>query len=637
MKYQLECPVCEQRFAVDSESAGKTVKCPGCSRSFKLPSKKKAVDQPPPAATSTSSPAKPLPAPLPLAKPIAPAPADDQLDQPKISEPSGIRTNKPSSMGMAAAKQKRKKQKMVRGIATILGLTIIVGILAGFLVMRLSKDANQVAYAEPDLETQSPDQEVQNSDSNVSTKAPSTGSSSSAAPDPVKPKAPKPEKKIVHEDLAPQKYVFHESKQVDESWDSVYKHLVTLTIHNARGTHKAVGTIVDSRGWILTSYSAIKGASKIEASSGYKTIDQFYQPPALSDSVRGVITTDPEQDLAVLSVNRRFVVSFADVAITEKDFVVEGEFMLQSGPPTPKNVYACYESKIAISGKFDDLAKKSQAIAKSKQLTSKTLPWLVCPDHQKAIPGAPLVRINGTIEAIHVFSIDDQAHYVPVHLLNELLSSANDQPQPLSVLRDPSGVENGSSEVAVDVDHPIRKTSVQLNRLVKLCEQFNWVATNKSQYGQLQKFSRHFVTALNYVKENKESEPELTGDLQTQLEQVKKSIASGLSKAKPASVKAMNKFAAADLKKPNQVVPFYGSVIELEVSAGKDVLQLDRTKPSANVALNRDESRDRFNRGDICMAFVKVPAQIERTAYSIRDRKVVAVVVDMITRIDVSK
>ena len=177
---------------------------------------------------------------------------------------------------------------------------------------------------------------------------------------------------------------------------------------------------------------------------------------------------------------------------------------------------------------------------------------------------------------------------------------------------------------------------MRLNRLVKACEEFSWVATDKSQYDLLQRFSRHFATAINYVKEN-ESDPELTGDLKAQLKQFEKSIANGLSKAKPASVKAMNKFAAADLKKPNQVVPFYGSVIELEVSAGKDVLQLDRTKPSANVALNRDESRDRFNRGDICMAFVKVPAQIERTAYSIRDRKVVAVVVDMITRIDVSK
>ena len=635
MKYQLECPLCEQRFTVGSESSGKKVKCPGCSRSFKLPAGRSA-ETPPPAQPTASMPlAKPLAAPLPMAKPIAPAPvaADDQ-PKPNIN-PTGIRTGKPSAMTMAAAKQKRRKRKMVRGIATILGLAIIVGILSGFLVMRLQKQANQDnTNVEP--MSKNPDQDGSASDSDPSEMATKTDSQS-IAPKQEKKETPKPEKKIRYEDLAPQKFVFNDSKQVIECWDLVRPHLVTLTVHNALGTHQAIGTIVDSRGWILTSYAAIKGASKIEVASGYKTIDQFYQPRKLTDSVRGVVTTDPAQDLAVLSVNRRFIESFANISITEKNFVVEGEYMLQCGPPTPTSVYPCYESKITISGKFDDLSKTSKAVASSKQLTSAKLPWLVCADHQKALPGAPLIRIDGTLEAIRVFSIDDQAHYVPVHLLKPLLASASDQPQPLSVLGGTSDAENESSKIAVGVDHPIRKSSVQLNRLTGLCEQFNWIATDKSQYDQLQEFSGHFVKALKYIKKNKESEPELTGELQVQIKQIKKSIAAGLNKSDQASVKTMNEFAAADLKKPNKTVPFYGRVIELEVSVGNDVLSLPQTKPRTSVSLKRDPSRDRFNRGDVCLAFVKVPAEGERKAYKIREKKVTAVVVDLITRIDVSK
>jgi len=628
MKLQLECPVCEQRFTVGSESAGKKVKCPGCSRSFNLPPKKKA-NKPAPIQPAASA---PPPKPLPMAQPLAPASADDQ---PAINQgPSQVRTGKPSALASAKAKRKRKKRQMIRSIAVILGLATIVGILSGILVMRLQKQAKQGnAAAEP--MTKNADQAGSDSKSDISAEV--TQTDSSPALPQIKQEKPKPEKKIIHEELAPQEFFYHDSKKVEKCWELVRQHLVNLTVYDSFGTHKAIGTIVDSRGWIVTSYSAIKGASKIEVTPGYKTIDQFYLPPSLTDSVRGVVILDPAQDLAVLSINRRFIESFANITVTEKDFVVDGEFLMQCGSPTPNNVYACYESKIAISGKFADLPETSKAVAKSKQLTSAELPWIVCQDLQKALPGAPLVRINGTLEAIHVFTIDDQAHYVPVHLLKPLLKKASEETQPLSVLGGSSDEESDSSKIAVSVDHPIRKSSVQLNRLTSLCEQFNWIAKNKSEYDQLQDFSQHFVTALKYVKENQKSEPELTEELQRQLKEIKKSISAGINKADLDSVKTMNEFAAADLNKTNQIIPFYGRVIELEVSVGNDILKLMKAEPSANVALNPDQTRERFNRRDVCMAFVEVPGELVRRAYKKDDEKVSSVVVDLITRINVSK
>lgn len=633
MKYQLECPVCEQRFKVGSDPSGKKTQCPGCSRKFRV-SAGRAADTPPPAQPVAPPPlAKPLPAPLPLAKPI---PSIEIADQPEpVEDTTGIETLKSSAVTIAKAKQKRRKQKMIRGLATIVGLSIIVAILFGFLVIRLQKQAKQ-DNTNAEAPSKNSDQDRTASAPGLLERATKTDLAP-VAPKQDKKKTPKPEKKIRHQDLAPQKFVFNDSKQMRECWDQVQPHLVTLTVHDALGKHQAIGTIVDSRGWILTSYSAVKGASKIEVASGHKTIDQYYLPKNLTDSVQGVVVTDPAQDLAVLSVNRRFIVSFANIAITEKNFVVEGEYMLQCGSPTPKNVYASYESKILIAGKFDDLSKTSKAVASSKQLTSAKLPWLVCKDFQKALPGAPLVRVDGTLEAIHVFSNDDQAHYVPVHFLKPLLASANGEPQPLNVLRGTSDTGTDSSKIAVGVDHPARQSSVQLNRLANLCEQFDWIATDKSQYDQLQTFSQHFVTALKYIKENQESEPELAGELQVQLDQIKTSIAAGLNKPDPASVETMNNFAAADLNKPNKTVPFYGRVIELEITTGNDVLSLLKSKPRRNVSLNRDESRERFNRGDVCMAFVEIPAEKVRKAYKIGEDKVTAVVVDLITRVIVSK
>lgn len=629
MERQLECPVCEQRFTISKKPTKDKIQCPGCSREFKVRAGKDEKTKPrvSPAASAA------LPTAIPLAKPIAPQ-KEERVVVGEKSSSAGIRPNKSTSAVFAAAKRKRRKQKKIRAIVIIFGLAAIVGILAGLLVMRLSQKkkttADNVAAVETTAENSSG---AQGSDSAVDTKSAVSTSDvkKDTDPEPVK------EKQIRKEELAPQKFIFHDEDQVDDCWDLVHPHLVKLTVHDARGSHPAVGTIVDSRGWILTSYSAIKGASKIEAASGYKSIDQFYQPPKLSDTVRGIITSDPQQDIAVLSINRRFVESFASIVITEKDFVVEGEYLVQCTPPTPESAYGCYESKISISGKFDDLAPASKSLAKSMELTSTELPWIVCQDKQMALPGAPLVRIDGTLEAIHVFSQDNNAHYVPIHLLKPMLASASDKPQPLSVLQDSSGSTGAPDSPGVAVDHPVRKTSVQLNRLADICEGFNWIPSNEKDYEQLREFSDHFATAINYIKTNQKSDPELTSELQTQISGIKKSISVAINKTDQASVEEMNRLAAIALKRPktNRVVPLYGTVAQLEVSAGNDVLKLVGT--SVGVALNPDIERDRFFRGDLCLAFVEVPKEPSLKAFKVQEQTIQSTVVDLITRINVSR
>ncbi len=585
----------------------------------------------------------PMPKALPLAKPIAPS-----AEQPiEIVNQATVRTGKPSAIANAAARQKRKKQKMIRGIATIVGLATIVGILAGLLVMRLQQQANRKKGESETIAaaTNQNTEAIEQNDTNPDTlgKSPTTSQRDPEQEPPEKQEAAskqvpaKQEKQIRHEELPPQELFFHDAKKVAECWDLIHPHLVKLTVHDARGTHEAIGTIVDSRGWILTSYSAIKGALKIDVSSGYEKIDQYYLPPNLTDSVRGIITSDPAQDLAVLSINRRFIVSFANIAITDKDFVIEGDFMIQCSPPTPKNVYSCNESKIAISGKFDDLSTASKSVAKSKDLVSNTLPWIVCPDQREPLPGEPLARIDGTLEAIHVFNVENNAHYVSVHNLKTLLADAKDDPQPLRSMQQSGGVAGESDQVAVGVDHPIRQTSVEMNRLATACQKFNWIATDKTEYENLQTFAEQFATAIKFIKANQKTDPDLTTEIQAQVKQIKTSIAAGVNKPDKASVELMNQLAATDLKKAGRIVPFYGHVTELEVSVRHDVLELSRTEPAISVCLNPDESRDPFYRGDVCLAFIEVPTQPERKGFVINKQKVVAVLVDLITRIDVAR
>ena len=619
MTHQFECPVCEQQFEISNKSPDKKVKCPGCSHRFK-PTKKKTVRHSKPAPIPLAS-----SAPLPTATPQLPRPTTRETDagasrNPAEKETSQVRPNKASKAVFAASKRKRVRQQKLRGIATIIGLALIIGILSGFLIMRLRSD-NKLALNEVarELDTE-----------NLPTADGHDPEQSAASRTSTFPESAKKPKQIRHGELKPREFVYHNAKQVDQCWNQIHPHLVKLTVHDGLGSHPAVGTIVDSRGWILTSYSTIKGASKIEVASGYKTIDQYYQDAKLTDTVRGIIVSDPEQDIAVLSVNRRFVESFAEVVITQKDFVVEGEFMLQCAPPNPESAHGCYESKVGISGKFDRLREPGKSLAEKMKLASTELSWIVCPDKQKAVPGSPLVRIDGSLEAIHVFSKDDKAHYVSVHLLKPMLADAVDRPQPLSSLQD-----NG--RFAVDIDHPLKETSVLLNLSSDVCKQFDWIPKDQTQYQQLREFSGHFAKAIKLVKKNQDSNPELVKEIHPQIKQIEDSISLGI-KNNRTPVEAMNQFAAIELKQsqPLQVIPFFGSVADLDVSAGNDVLELEGTNPATIIGLNPSQG-DRFQRGEFCLAFIQIPEVPSSKSFEIRGKTTSCTIVDLVTRISVSR
>jgi len=182
MTRQLECPVCEQRFTIPSNFSEKKVQCPGCSRKFKLRSNKKKPPKPETPKPERALPAAPIPAapipaaPIPLAKPITPkedpAPTTPSPTPTQENEPLISKQMKTSRAISKAAKKNRKKQKMIRGIAGILALAIVVGILSGLLVLRL-REANQPTTA-ADSQPQGPPSSVEPSLDSLTGAPPST-------------------------------------------------------------------------------------------------------------------------------------------------------------------------------------------------------------------------------------------------------------------------------------------------------------------------------------------------------------------------------------------------------------------------------------------------------------------------------
>jgi len=646
MDYLIECPVCEQHFKCSADSPSAKVKCPGCSRKFPLSSAVKLGTSIPMAKKTKPSPSK-----IRLAVPATKV-SDQDSDSSKIDfdskrakpkkAPESV-TAPIASVGkkpITARRLIKKKRKQRRVIWTIGLLAAIIGLLSVLLIIQLQKNPignssarnEEQPAAENDGSVDGTSDNSKTADSNEP--ADDTAAASTDNADSKKPrvKDSPPVKRIRLDDLEPIKNVFHSDKDVVNCWDLVHKHLVNLTVHDAKGEHPAVATIVDSRGWIVTSYNAVKGASKIDVTASVKSIDELPKPDLLKDVVRGVIKLDPKQDLAVLSINRRFVESFADIKVTPKYRVLEGEYLIQSTPPSKIAPYARRETKMEICDKLGALSGKAQAMAKERELESPELNWIVCPDKQSTLPGAPLIRIDGTFEAINVFTENDLAYYVPVDRLRDLIADADDKPQPMALL---GGANMEDGVVAVETTHPMRKTSVMINRLAEKCQKFNWIPKNREDYDQLLDFSKQYVTAINFIKKNKEDEPELAAEIKTQTDRIGNSILKSLAEnVDYPATKQANEFSAEELKKPNHVVPIFAKVFELSISAGSDILVLDQTENF--VALTDDDSRKQFQREGECLGFVRTQKRPSTITYSIRGQKIPASVVRLMTRFDIS-
>lgn len=638
MDHYIECPVCEERFHVRVDDPNKQITCVGCSRKFLFSAAAK-LQAPAPKAVGRDNrlaiPTKPVPSPTPTegAKVQKSANPDEDLVLQPASETETVSLSGSGPLtSQGLLKRRRNKRKVIGALTTVLLLAAIIGILSGLLINQLMKNplASAETETDPANKTSAPiDPKEPLFDAGLD--IPNEVATDKGAAAPLKTKSTEP-KRIRLEDLPTQEFFFHELRDVQKCWDLVQPHMLSLTVHDAYGTHEAVGTIVDSRGWIVTSYTAVKGASKIEVTQTVKVIDELPNDALLKDIVRGVIKIDPAQDIAILSINRRFITSFADISITDKNKVVEGEYLLQAAPPSTANLYGRSETKMQYCGRQDTLSEAGKAeIDKRKHIAPETQ-WIACPDKQNTLPGSPLARIEGVVEAINVFTHDDVAYYVPVHELKSMIAKAVDEVQPMSVL---GGADLSSGPLALGTDHPARDASVSLNQLAQKCEDFQWIPSDKEQYDVLQSLAEELAKLVQFVKSNKESDPELAAQARVQVEQVKNSIAKSLTKMTPdkyASIRTLNKFASEELKTPGRAVPFFGDVFTVRVSHGHDFLGLTMT--DTFVRLANDDTRENFAREAKCFAFIKTTGNVESVNYPIRDETIPATTVKLITRID---
>ncbi len=565
-------------------------------------------------------------------------------ESPTVAAPVSVIKTKEELSGVESIRRDyelRMKRKFITTIVTACVFLLIIGALVTMLILQI-RSVDQVAeIPEPDpvaetsndaLEEKADSADEANSPEKPDDKTKTDSDNSAQA----KPSKDEPVRKLRLKDLAPQKFAYLKKAQVEDAWTTIQPQLVNLKVYDARGSHMAVGTIVDTRGWVLTSYSAVVGASKIEVIQSARSIDELTDD-MLMDQVRGVIAIDQANDFILLSINRRFVISFSEVEYANSSKVVESAYFVQSAPPTFTNPYAKHEARISVRGELDDLDQNAQNKAIKSKLGEPTgllgkkdgpatdddpLTWLVASSPKQPLPGTPLVTVRGRMAAMNVFSDSRSGQYVLVDEVPDLIASADGKIQPLSVL---GGTTSEAVLVAVADDHALREQSVGINRTGEACKVFNWIPETEEQYKTFQQFAVYFYELKEYSRENADSDDQNDQAIVKQVTAWENSlterfveIIQGSNDEERKKLQNLNQeFAKPAIQKGGQVVVLFGQVDPVGIRGDRIILNLYGDDTSVSVPLGE---RDFPMRPETeWLAFVKAPATPKQVVFKVND------------------
>ena len=288
--------------------------------------------------------------------------------------------------------------------------------------------------------------------------------------------------------------LFKAKKMMDNGWFNLKPYLLELYADTPTGRKTATGMIVDSRGWVVTSYNAFKGASEIHLRRAVD-VDRS-DSKRVRDKVRGFIAVVPEHDLALLAINRRLIDTFEDLPLSnDENKLVASQYVIQAQPPSKLYPYAVEETQIRQTALISDL---DSSISKRLEFRDfdPQIRWL---GHENRAPmkiGAPLLDDNGDVLAMNTAAFDTttkQTIALPAKYINDLKKFAVDKILPLPFggnVAQQNDVPISTPVVAIDADS--RSLSENLNRLGEQCQAFSWWAETDDE--------RKAVTSANSLK-----------------------------------------------------------------------------------------------------------------------------------------
>ena len=216
----------------------------------------------------------------------------------------------------------------------------------------------------------------------------------------------------------------------DQAWRKINGYLVRLVITTPTGTREATGMIVDSRGWVITSLSAIENATTVNVTGAAKRLQDDPQWLELSDLSRGIVTKAPQFDLAIIAINRSQVINLTDPNLASIDSVVPAQRLLIARTPPPGQASWISECRIDQRESLQQMAEMHQKVIQKNSLTTgDQFRWIVANLAGKTpiteqIAGSPMVDIDGRVHAIATgIALDGKMFAVPVGVVQDLIKS----------------------------------------------------------------------------------------------------------------------------------------------------------------------------------------------------------------------
>jgi hypothetical protein len=632
MAVGIECPICEAEFLVKRVGPKLAIRCPDCQRKFLYcedvlvdPASSPNSSGDPSTSPKATSELNPLPK-TPAADFAAPSEAPPKLATPAppkmtaatpavdSQSPRQVKTDLndgPSTAGKQSSvvseireayNQRSQRQKLVSIVGGAAGLVAIC-VLSVVLYRQLNaKDTKQAASpAPPNATTQSkattqsdssklnagqgnqvsaqPDSMLRSDEPNQ-TQPSSTTVQGDDQPD-------SPEEQIAAADLPEREFDYFSKRELELIWERVRPRLLSLSVRTDQGNLPAVGTIIDSRGWALTSYQLAGKWPEVAVTSSATNLDAYNEhvnalsgqnpkgQKLLTDQSKGLAGQAPKLDLALLAVNLRFVVALDKFEILPRTKIVAGLFLAQAGPPSFENPYGVEEIEVLAKQSYDELESLARNKADELGLTDPTIDWVVTNKKARPVPGTPALDRSGGLAARYVFSTRYYAYFLPaddaLSAVQLASNSGNGKPtQP-----------NAPDTQLLPIDHSMARPNELMNRSGSACEQFGWLPTDNDEYLELQKFSRRISTVQKFIRDNqnKESESIVLSILSNHITRWQKSLSRSLGNSKiftDQSIDQLNQFALKQLNRRklttgSSYIPFFAEVY----SAGIDENNLD--------------------------------------------------------------
>ncbi len=416
---KLECPICEFVLEADLNVTAQA-RCTCCGHLF-APGKSNVRAN----TASRASESHHTPSTTPWKNN---APREKEDSPAMVSRADQIR----SSIMLDRAKAQRRSQ-------LILFLLFVGTLVAGVLVARQlgnrdDQDDQQIANSNPAVTDLSAIPTV--------TKVEAEAELSDARPQSPPPRAIEDTQKPPSAPpLDPPKFAYLSPSVAKDQAAQLKPYMMLLEIESPAGTTYATGTIVDSRGYLLTSLPAVAGATKIKVSSARSSSQIKNQTaPPMSDNVANVVALSNAQQWVLLEVNRRFVLNAADIRIPVTDRIVSKQPLLRVVAPRFSGDHAVSEFRVdrrrpssALTVQQKELLRVSESVESSD--ITEDVNWLIgaCSDYDQR--GAALVSTKGALVGMLVNFDQEFAYYITTTAVGNLLQGNNFDKQPLSVLK----------------------------------------------------------------------------------------------------------------------------------------------------------------------------------------------------------